>query len=1686
MASYLVAGAGYTNVNGEYNNTGVLVNGRESYIYTGASISGGTQGFTIHWYTGAGGPCWALKSNDDTEPDSHVYRNFTDSITPPESGWVSVVPPDGYGANPAPLVSLIGPTATFIRNTEGLIGVPSTNTPATTGTAAIESSGNDRLLLVKVHLRNIDYPGRIVSGITYGGVALTLHDTHEYSTADTARIEFWYLIAPPVGTYDVEVTISGGSGIGVFSSELYNNVDAVPLSATQKAVGTAGSSPTINVPATTNDIVTDAAHTMGTSTTGPGVGANGVTGMTQTYGPTGLYTQKVGGGRKLGSTSVAMSYGGTSYTDSIHMGCAVKGGTQIKHVNSIAISNSGSNLSLDTAFDAGTENNRIMLVWVRHQLGAIESPSYNGQVLSQLGSPLFIGTGFYLSLFYRKAPASGSNTLHIQGTVNNWFAVASVYSGVDQDTTFRSSSLTSDVGTTNPQIANILATRGDMVVAGGLAGNSSSAGITFHSSINNVINTTYSNFGIGTGSKISQIDTTSYISASSLTSPTYVGVAGTSLLAYSTVATTGGGGSAPDPPTGLAVAITTDNPLELTVSWNDDGTGTGYTLERSIDGGTNWSTVVNRLDVISYLDTDVELNTTYHYRVSSYDTTYGDEGTPSSSVNITTPNVPNAPNLTDLVEGSGVNAGKMELIFNFGTDPVPDGVKVFRKRSDDVDYTELTGLGTSTSSPRYDDTIVDGYIYSYKLIAYNEYGDSGFSNVLSLSSKVIITADDLVPETPHERRISWNAVADAANYSIYRGLEGTGVYELVVTTTDLTYDDYPLDDGVYMGNTALDYYVVANVMRSILVNGIKTYILDVLSAPSAPPKPYLSRPDLGIINVRMIGGTTLVDGASQYNLWWRDISLIPTPAWTEDTTVVTTPADVITLPFIPEGHKIQVKWVATPSAPENAALEIHGLVRDYTNNLQVDGTLPKPKSIGSDRLEPEDLTRDGLIINTPIWVPDSELWEQTPEDDRVPLDVTGIKLQFSYSGSEWRYADLYDEVPPNPPVENNMDTMPLPADTDHRHTYFISGYPDLFNSTVETPWVKGRYYYVRWVYVTGTVGVDEEVTASYFNLFQLEPAPPAASFIEIVNDNEAVFLVPLKLPGINSLSLSVAEDGTDNWFTQVAMHNLWNKKDINGNYVYEPGVSTFKVINLKKNTTYKYRWVVQWQHATYFSDGSHNADDLNVAHGTFTTGGVLPPDAPNGFLFDDTWAKSIKVKAPAVLPTTGPNAATNIRLWYKKDGDVDYKLAAQNIVVDQTIIVRGQDVANGIPRNALVPDSVYWFYMDAVNAAGTTSTAVVGEKTDLTDPPILPTFNFTIRNITAETINVNWPALTDEAIVKIRLYYKDLDTDSGWFAHPNEYSGQNVIIDGLTADTRYSVKLAKVFPGDIEEESSEIIFNTLVHTPPVPVVSSRSGSILNIASQVFKSDWKRLDLEKKDGVDWDVIETQSLAGAINNLTYLPESEFRRVALGDYSQAEGESLIISSTERSPEKVGGVALSSITDSGMTATVPTLPDDADYINIFYTNDLTGSWTQLGGNHAGGENLPVTGLLANEFYYFKAEAHNTTGFVTGEISYAATLKTGDPTNPETGIVPMVSYVLLDDGTVRVTAPSVDQWPSNTRYLILEAREKTENNLSPETNLWRVAKNNVHIGDEFILDRVYTVRGLTSEFRWVAKNDGV
>ncbi len=119
----------------------------------------------------------------------------------------------------------------------------SDDTAATSITVSHTTSGTSRLMLVGVSLTDNRSP---VSSITYNGTALTRVGTED--AMSSAHIELWALVAPDVGTHDLEVNLPGGDNGAVVGVITLTGVDqSSPYGSFYSNNGSSGMSSSITI-----------------------------------------------------------------------------------------------------------------------------------------------------------------------------------------------------------------------------------------------------------------------------------------------------------------------------------------------------------------------------------------------------------------------------------------------------------------------------------------------------------------------------------------------------------------------------------------------------------------------------------------------------------------------------------------------------------------------------------------------------------------------------------------------------------------------------------------------------------------------------------------------------------------------------------------------------------------------------------------------------------------------------------------------------------------------------------------------------------------------------------------------------------------------------------------------------------------------------------------------------------------------------------------------------------------------------------------------------------------------------------------------------------------------------------------------------------------------------------------------
>jgi len=194
----------------------------------------------------------------------------------------------------------------------------------------------------------------------------------------------------------------------------------------------------------------------------------------------------------------------------------------------------------------------------------------------------------------------------------------------------------------------------------------------------------------------------------------------------------------PTAPSGLSAAPNGANRIDL--AWTDNSNNeSGFKIQRKLGAGGTWSQIDTvGANVTTYTDTAVVGNATYYYRVCAYNA----DGDSSWSNEASATAIQAAP--TGL--SATPSASTVNLVW---TDNATDetGYKVERKPEGGA-YSQIGTAGQNATS--YADEGVSPGTYYYRVSAYNDYGNSAYSNEASATVQAL--ADNLADITTLIRR----------------------------------------------------------------------------------------------------------------------------------------------------------------------------------------------------------------------------------------------------------------------------------------------------------------------------------------------------------------------------------------------------------------------------------------------------------------------------------------------------------------------------------------------------------------------------------------------------------------------------------------------------------------------------------------------------------------------------------------------------------------------------------------------------------------------------------------------------------------------------------------------------------------------------------------------------------------------
>ena len=308
-------------------------------------------------------------------------------------------------------------------------------------------------------------------------------------------------------------------------------------------------------------------------------------------------------------------------------------------------------------------------------------------------------------------------------------------------------------------------------------------GVCWSTSQNPMVSGSHTTNGSGTGSFTSSItgltaNTIYYVRAYATNS------VGTSYGEQRSFTTLSNDITVPSAPTGITVAnMGTSSVPQIKISWNAVSNATSYRVYRSSTSGGTYS-LLSSPTSNTYVYDNSPLSGYNYYKVtavnSAGESSYSTSGYFNNTSGITAPSTPT--NVTATPIGT-------QILVSWTAVSNATSYKVYRSASANGSYTQV---GTPTSNYWSDTNPLSGNNY-YKVKAVNSAGESSYSTSVSVDNTTapsvptnVTVANTGTSSDPHIK-VSWNAVANATSYLVYRSATSNGTFTQVGSATSYTY-----------------------------------------------------------------------------------------------------------------------------------------------------------------------------------------------------------------------------------------------------------------------------------------------------------------------------------------------------------------------------------------------------------------------------------------------------------------------------------------------------------------------------------------------------------------------------------------------------------------------------------------------------------------------------------------------------------------------------------------------------------------------------------------------------------------------------------------------------------------------------------------------------------------------------------
>jgi fibronectin type 3 domain-containing protein len=235
-----------------------------------------------------------------------------------------------------------------------------------------------------------------------------------------------------------------------------------------------------------------------------------------------------------------------------------------------------------------------------------------------------------------------------------------------------------------------------------------------------------------------------------------------------------------------------ENSIEI--SWDSVRNAEGYYIYRSTNADGPYKKVDSTKST-SYIDTGLDSNTTYYYKVSAYNKA-GESEKSNYDYTTTKLDIPGIPkNVSATANKSTGIFPSISVTIRWSSVSDATGYRIYYSSSAEDNYNLLI----ETSSISYTKTgLTPETTYYYKVSAYNSIGESELSEYVSVTTLMsrpnTPTNVKAVAESSSSINITWSSVANADEFKIYRSITSSN-FEYIESTTETSFTDTDLKPG---------------------------------------------------------------------------------------------------------------------------------------------------------------------------------------------------------------------------------------------------------------------------------------------------------------------------------------------------------------------------------------------------------------------------------------------------------------------------------------------------------------------------------------------------------------------------------------------------------------------------------------------------------------------------------------------------------------------------------------------------------------------------------------------------------------------------------------------------------------------------------------------------------------------------